>query len=409
MSDRRFGVNGGMAIKVPCRVCATSNITLSGEQTIDGVAVVDGDRVLVTGQTDGSENGIYECDTGTWSRTKDWDGVYDIVTGTLVYARSGTSDSGWYYVATTGAITIGTTSVTISLAGTSLVATTAFIQTLLNDADAATARATLAALGTDFTLLTALTAPDVADLLALYDSSASALRKITPDNFFKVINTLSALTAPAVADEIVIYDASGTASFKMTLSDVLKVINLLTTDSAPNPFADYVVTYDASATDSRKVLLANLARPILHVYDEKSAGTAGGTATSGSWETRTLNTAATNEITGASLASNQITLPAGTYYIDARAPAFRCGAHKIKLYDTTGTADLLIGAPINSRTDENGAATVSFLRGRFTLSTESVLEVRHQVTTTRATDGYGQAAGFSTVERYTDVVITRVS
>lgn len=53
------------------------------------------------------------------------------------------------------------------------------------------------------------------------------------------------------------------------------------------------------------------------VQDQKSSGTAGGNATTNAWTTAVLNTSITNTITGASLASNKITLPAGTYLIDA--------------------------------------------------------------------------------------------
>lgn len=112
--DRLRGVRSSQAIKVPCRVATTANITLSGEQTIDGVAVVDGDRVLVKNQSTASENGIYECDTSTWSRAPDWDGTGDVVTGTRVYVTAGTTNKGEWVVTTTGTITIGTTSVVLS-------------------------------------------------------------------------------------------------------------------------------------------------------------------------------------------------------------------------------------------------------------------------------------------------------
>lgn len=53
------------------------------------------------------------------------------------------------------------------------------------------------------------------------------------------------------------------------------------------------------------------------VQDQKSSGTAGGDAATSAWTTAVLNTSVTNTIDGASLASNKITLPAGTYLIDA--------------------------------------------------------------------------------------------
>jgi hypothetical protein len=109
--DIKDGLSSSVAIKGPCRVATTANITLSGEQTIDGVAVVTDDRVLVKDQTTGSENGIYVVDTGTWRRSKDFNKSKDIKTGTMVNVVSGSTGSGWWEVTTTGDITVGTTSI----------------------------------------------------------------------------------------------------------------------------------------------------------------------------------------------------------------------------------------------------------------------------------------------------------
>ena len=57
-SDRRNGVIGDYAIKTPVLVATTANITLSGLQTIDGVALAEGDRVLVKSQSTTANNGI---------------------------------------------------------------------------------------------------------------------------------------------------------------------------------------------------------------------------------------------------------------------------------------------------------------------------------------------------------------
>jgi hypothetical protein len=116
-TDRRQGVNAGAAIKVPCRVATTANITLSGEQTIDGVAVVTDDRVLVKEQTTGSENGVYVADSGAWSLDKDWDGAFDVREGTLVQVNNGTSNGEKFFrVTTTGTIIPGTTSIAFEVA-----------------------------------------------------------------------------------------------------------------------------------------------------------------------------------------------------------------------------------------------------------------------------------------------------
>jgi len=114
-SDRRNGVIGDYAIKTPVLVATTANITLSGLQTIDGVTLTEGDRVLVKSQSTTADNGIYEADTGTWNRAADFDGPFDIVKGTLIPVTNGTLYSASYwFVATANPITIGTTGLTLT-------------------------------------------------------------------------------------------------------------------------------------------------------------------------------------------------------------------------------------------------------------------------------------------------------
>lgn len=69
---------------------ATSNLVLSGEQTIDGV-LTSGSRVLLVNQTDPSENGIYVTAAGAWTRATDMDEVADFTQGRLIPILSGTS------------------------------------------------------------------------------------------------------------------------------------------------------------------------------------------------------------------------------------------------------------------------------------------------------------------------------
>lgn len=110
--DRRYSVAEGTAVKAPCRAATTANITLSGEQTIDGIACVEGNRVLVKDQSTGSQNGIYDVSTGNWLRARDFDGAFDVVTGTRVFVTAGSvSALDEFAVTTTGAIVIDTTSI----------------------------------------------------------------------------------------------------------------------------------------------------------------------------------------------------------------------------------------------------------------------------------------------------------
>jgi hypothetical protein len=102
-------------LKASVRAIATANITLSGEQTIDGVAIVAGDRVLVAGQGTGSQNGIYVVAAGAWTRATDADTSADVTSGMFTFVSEGTANGSNGYVLTTPEpIVLGTTALTFS-------------------------------------------------------------------------------------------------------------------------------------------------------------------------------------------------------------------------------------------------------------------------------------------------------
>lgn len=124
VTDRRSGLSASLAVKVPCRLATTANISLSGYQTIDGVLPTSSDtqamrRILVKNQTDTTENGIYIMDTGTWERAKDFDTFTDFVKGTRIPVHAGTVGQGWYTVssAVTDTSVIDTDVITFSQIG----------------------------------------------------------------------------------------------------------------------------------------------------------------------------------------------------------------------------------------------------------------------------------------------------
>lgn len=100
----------GLDIKDSVRAATTGNITLSGTQTVDGVALSVGDRVLVKNQSTGSANGIYVVASGAWSRAADA-GTGNISSGMFTFVEEGTDNDNTGWVLTTNnPITVGTTS-----------------------------------------------------------------------------------------------------------------------------------------------------------------------------------------------------------------------------------------------------------------------------------------------------------
>ena len=102
----------GLSPKAACVAATVSNITLSGAQTIDGISITAGMRVLVKNQTLDQNNGIYQCNSGAWTRTPDADTWAELISA-FTFIQEGTTqaDSGWVCTVNAGG-TLGTTPVT---------------------------------------------------------------------------------------------------------------------------------------------------------------------------------------------------------------------------------------------------------------------------------------------------------
>ena len=102
-------VASGLDLKESVMVASVSNLTLSGTQTIDGVSVTAGKRVLVKDQTDLSENGIYVCAAGAWSRSTDF-AAGDDEAGAFCFVEQGTvnGDNGFVCTNDAGDAVVGT-------------------------------------------------------------------------------------------------------------------------------------------------------------------------------------------------------------------------------------------------------------------------------------------------------------
>lgn len=166
----------------------------------------------------------------------------------------------------------------------------------------------------------------------------------------------------------------------------------------------HLAVWNGSDADSIKdggVVSSGLYNAYVHIREQQAQNTAGGTFSSGAFRTRVLTTEVSDTAGIASLASNQITLAAGTYRCLISAPAVGVDAHQAQLYNITGSAVILLGTTewASGNATATGA-TRSIIAGRFTLSGSTVMEVQHRCLSSRNTDGFGHAGNFAT-EVYT--------
>lgn len=136
--------------------------------------------------------------------------------------------------------------------------------------------------------------------------------------------------------------------------------------------------------------------PYVKVTNTQSSGVNGGTATAGSWTTLPLNTEDQDTASIATLSSDQITLPAGTYKIYAAQQFYLCDNFQLRLYDVTNAAIL-----INGTSGYNSSASQSYvfpaqLAGVITLSGTTTIRLEYRVTSTSTNNGLGVANSFGT-------------
>lgn len=130
--------------------------------------------------------------------------------------------------------------------------------------------------------------------------------------------------------------------------------------------------------------------------DQKAQNTAGGTFTSGAWQTRTLNTEVRDAYSLITLSSNEFT-PTVAGWVEWSAPAYDCTENQTRLYNVTDTAVVTYGtskyAGTGSIMDSTGGGAV--VAGK-------AYRIEHRCATTKATNGFGVVANLAT-EVYTRV------
>jgi len=150
-------------------------------------------------------------------------------------------------------------------------------------------------------------------------------------------------------------------------------------------------------------------RNYIHLQDQKTKNTSGGTFTTGAWQTRDLNTEVTDTGANCSLASNAFHArrPGPTRSL-RRPPATKSKGTRLRLQNTSDATTTLTGTSEFSHDLNDYASTVSFIRGRFVIAASKTFEIQHRCEATQATIGFGRRVNLTT-EVYTDVQLYKVA
>jgi hypothetical protein len=164
-----------------------------------------------------------------------------------------------------------------------------------------------------------------------------------------------------------------------------------------------------SASDKLFIAFSPRGTPAVSYQDQKTQNTDGGTFTSGAWQTRTLNTESAVDSIGASLSSNQITLPAGTYLATWSAPAYYVNRHQSRLYNVTDSTVAGIGSSAFAVAGYAAPDSTSSLgTAVFTIDSPKSFRIEHRCQTTEATQGFGVGSNFGT-EVYTQITFLKLA
>lgn len=391
----------GFKPKAAVRAASTANVNISNElesgDSLDGVTLTTGDRILLKDQTDASENGIYIVPaSGSAARSTDFDETtpVDEINGAWVAVQEGTENEGSIYIQYGTVTAVGTDDIDFTLKAS------------ISDLVA----------GDGIDISGSTVSSDVDDsTIGINGSSKLEIKDSSITN--------SKVAAGAAIEESKLNLDNSTAD--AIHDNVSGEINAITEKTEPVD-EDLLLIEDSEASYAKKKLqLANLATAggsepeIAFLKDVKSATTLGGTFTSGSWQTRTLNTLENSqswisqvtgggETTGTDGNATQFTLTAGKYRIRAAVPGYAVQFHKAKLYNITDTSDEIIGTAHFSTSETVDAEDKSEIVGVFTISSTKTFEIQHRCSSTKSSNGFGRAAGFSTIEVYTQVEIERL-
>ena len=253
------------------------------------------------------------------------------------------------------------------------------------------------AAGPDFITVHDSASPAANDVLAAWKVRA----RDSAGNLDTVAGQYAYFTDPTSGSEDSRYEwatmVAGTLGFRMHLGAGLYLQGATGTDKGAG-------TINATAVYANGVRVGG--SPDVVLEDQKSAGSNGGTFTSGSWQTRTLNTEA-RDIGGlCTLSSNEFTMTVDGW-VEWDAPACGVFTHQTRLYNVTDTAVVKSGSTERSDNGDHNVTTRS--RGGAAVVAGKTYRLEHRSGSTKSTFGFGSSANMGETEVYSTVRFWRTA
>lgn len=248
-----------------------------------------------------------------------------------------------------------------------------------------------------------------------------AVTSVSANTTLTTANQVVAASASGGAITITLYTAVGNTGREIVIykSDTSKNAVTVDANASETIGAPGTLTYLLTAQGNQINLVSDGANWIVRakgdtmtaiIFEQQASGTGGGTFTSGSWATRTLNTtsADTSFIT---LASNQVTLSPGRYIIQTYSPAYQVARHRCRFRNITDSTSLAYSMAVYADTG-TGSASIAIGHDYTSLTAAKVFELQAQCESTKATNGFGVATSFMSSpepEVFGMVVITKLT
>lgn len=172
---------------------------------------------------------------------------------------------------------------------------------------------------------------------------------------------------------------------------------------------DQVLMADSGEANGVKwATLTPFAGPVT-LFERQPATTEGGASTTGAWLTRTINQTNGNiALLAAGPIANEFSLYAGTYYVEASAPGYKCDGHICRLYNVDDAATEIDGS--SGRSDDGSFDNnYSFIKGTFTIVNTKKLRLEHKFERAEGTNGMGRSADVGSYEIYSQITVWKVA